>query len=139
MNDAEGLTRSLLVASHRAARSLESQLGDLSLRAGEAVLITVLADQGLTMSGVMEALHIKASTATSLVTRLEREGLVKRSPNPDDKRSLIVSLTPSGRRQLGSIRSAFEALDEAIFRAAGVRAVEGHRRVLAALENLAGG
>ncbi|MFQ5555167.1 MAG: MarR family winged helix-turn-helix transcriptional regulator, partial [Acidimicrobiia bacterium] len=37
------------------------------------------------------------ATITGLVDVLERKGLVTREPNPDDRRSLLVTLTESGR------------------------------------------
>lgn len=136
MTDAEGLTRGLLVAGHEAARLLERHLDGTSLSAGEAVLITALATDGLTMSGVMAALNIKASTATSLVGRLEHAGLVVRTPNEDDRRSLLVTLTESGRDLLRTVQPIFETIDEAILRSAGPRPVAGHREVLAVVRDL---
>lgn len=129
----ESLTTGLLVAGHHAARILEEHLAGTSLSAGEAVLLTALDAGPLTMSGVMSALHIKASTATSLVNRLQEAGLVVRSPNPDDKRSLLVGLTPDGREHVRKVLPAFQAVDELLTRAAGPRAVAGHRRLVAAL------
>jgi len=35
---------------------------------------------------------------TSMVDTLERQGLVRREPNPEDRRSIRVTLTPEGRQ-----------------------------------------
>jgi DNA-binding MarR family transcriptional regulator len=40
---------------------------------------------------------------TGLVDTLERDGLVKREPSPDDRRMLLVRLTVSGRTYLDKI------------------------------------
>jgi DNA-binding MarR family transcriptional regulator len=49
-------------------------------------------------------------TMTSLVTRLERAGLVQRGPDPDDARAVRVALTEDGAHRLQSIRADRSAL-----------------------------
>jgi DNA-binding MarR family transcriptional regulator len=41
---------------------------------------------------------VTSGTMTNRVDRLERRGLVGRSPDPNDRRGVIVSLTPTGRQ-----------------------------------------
>ena len=43
-----------------------------------------------------ETAHCTRATITGIVDVLERKGLVTRRPNPDDRRSLLVSLTKEG-------------------------------------------
>lgn len=50
------------------------------------------------MKEVAAFLHITAPSATSLVARLEREKLVKRLPRMDDKRVVMIALTPAGEK-----------------------------------------
>lgn len=40
---------------------------------------------------------VTSGTMTNRVDRLERRGLVRRSPDPTDRRGVIVALTPDGR------------------------------------------
>jgi DNA-binding MarR family transcriptional regulator len=50
---------------------------------------------------------------TGLVDHLERDGLVERVPDPDDRRSVHARLTAAGRTQIESIwQEAFEHQDE---------------------------
>lgn len=133
VENSNGLTASLLVAGHQAARLLESHLSATDLSAGEAVLVASLGDGPLTMSDVMSTLHIHASTATSLVSRLEKAAYVYRSSNPEDRRSRLVHLTSSGRRQLEAIGPAFRAVDSMLAARAGANAVAGCTTVLEAL------
>jgi DNA-binding MarR family transcriptional regulator len=50
---------------------------------------------------------------TGLVDHLERDGLVERVPDPDDRRSVHARLTTAGRTQIESIwQEAFEHQDE---------------------------
>lgn len=43
---------------------------------------------------------VRPPTMTRLVDGLERDGLVKREPDPDDRRGVIVRATPKGVRTL---------------------------------------
>ncbi len=49
------------------------------------------------MSDVAEYLRVPLNTATGVVGRLSRRGLVDRHNSPDDKRVVVVSLTDEGR------------------------------------------
>ena len=50
-------------------------------------------------SASADALHIRSTSLSELLSKLERKGLVERTPVPDDKRSLIVSLTKEGAQK----------------------------------------
>ena len=49
---------------------------------------------------VADELLITVGAASKLVDRLERDGTVQRTPNPDDRRSSLIALTASGHRVL---------------------------------------
>lgn len=42
--------------------------------------------------------RLEPSTMTGLLDRMEQDGLVARSPDPDDRRAQRILLTPEGRR-----------------------------------------
>jgi DNA-binding MarR family transcriptional regulator len=48
-------------------------------------------------------LHLPAQTLTGVIDHLESAGLVSRSPNPLDRRSVLVDITPAGRAALDRI------------------------------------
>ncbi|MEJ5254840.1 MAG: MarR family transcriptional regulator [Acidimicrobiales bacterium] len=50
------------------------------------------------MSELAEALRVDASTATRTVDRLVANGLLRRTSAPDDRRVVVVEMTPAGRR-----------------------------------------
>jgi DNA-binding MarR family transcriptional regulator len=50
---------------------------------------------------------VTSGTMTNRVDRLERRGLVARSPDPADRRGVLVGLTAAGKR---TVDAAFEAL-----------------------------
>jgi DNA-binding MarR family transcriptional regulator len=53
-------------------------------------------DVGVTLNELSEFVHTSNASVTSMVDSLEREGLVKRSRHPDDRRSTMVNLTAKG-------------------------------------------
>ena len=53
-------------------------------------------------------LAITVGGTSKLVDRIEAAGHCRRRPNPGDRRSSIIELTPAGRRLLSSATAAFE-------------------------------
>ena len=71
------------------------------LAIGDIGALRVLRDRGdLAISQLGGALCMKASTATNLVDRLERAGLVGRGADPADRRVTLVSLSPLAKEAL---------------------------------------
>jgi DNA-binding MarR family transcriptional regulator len=62
-------------------------------------------------------LLVHPTSITSTIDRLERDGLVRRVPHPDDRRTVLAEITDDGRRV---VDEATEALTAAEF---GVRAL----------------
>jgi DNA-binding MarR family transcriptional regulator len=61
-------------------------------------LLCVLMPQAYGMSELGSMLHLAKSSLTGLVDRTERNGLVRREPDPQDTRAVRVALTPRGSR-----------------------------------------
>jgi DNA-binding MarR family transcriptional regulator len=53
-------------------------------------------------------LAITVGGTSKLVDRIEKDGLCRRRPNPGDRRSSIVELTPAADRLLASATAVFE-------------------------------
>ncbi len=49
-----------------------------------------------TLGDVADALYLESATLSPLLKRLEQAGYVSRARNPDDERSLDITLTPAG-------------------------------------------
>lgn len=62
------------------------------------VLCLSESQNGLTMGEIVDGLVNKASDATRLVDKMERQGLVTRTFSHTDKRKVIVSVSMAGRR-----------------------------------------
>jgi len=62
-----------------------------------SVLLPLYEEDGLQMGELARRSRLSKQTMTSLVRRVERDGLVVRSPDPTDARATLVSLTPRAR------------------------------------------
>lgn len=63
---------------------------------------------GLRMSALSRFLMVTGGNVTGLTDELEKEGLVERVAEPDDRRSYRVSLTRKGRRLFAKIAAVHE-------------------------------
>jgi MarR family transcriptional regulator, organic hydroperoxide resistance regulator len=57
---------------------------------------------------IARALSLTTGGVSKIVDSLEAAGHVSRRPNPDDRRSSIVELTPAGKRLLARATKTFE-------------------------------
>ena len=64
-------------------------------------------DQGRTMRGLADAWECDPSNATWIVDRLEKLGLAKRRPLPEDRRVKLVVLTPKGQKTRAALQKEF--------------------------------
>jgi DNA-binding MarR family transcriptional regulator len=76
-----------------------------------AVLNYLRAREGAIQQQIGSAMGIDASTMVSLVDQLERAGLAKRRPHPQDRRAREVLITPKGRRTLKRARGLAEEVE----------------------------
>ena len=60
----------------------------------------------------MDISDLKAGSLSEVLTKIERDGLIERTRDPQDRRQLIVRLTPEGHKQ-----ATAEQLDRERFRA----------------------
>src|SRR5262245_56463885 len=67
----------------------------LGVNATDHRCLDILSQRGpLTAGSLADALALSRSAVTTVVDRLERLRYVRRSANPDDRRQVLVSLTP---------------------------------------------
>lgn len=69
-----------------------------SLTPQQGQLLCVLMAQPYGMGELGAMLRLAKSSLTGLVDRSERNGLVRREPDPGDQRAVRVALTPQGAR-----------------------------------------
>jgi DNA-binding MarR family transcriptional regulator len=64
------------------------------------VVIYMTPGQTLTLNEISALIHTSNATVTSMVAALERDGLLRRSAHPTDRRSVVVRLTAKGRHRV---------------------------------------
>lgn len=106
----------------------------LSHAAGNALAVIEGAGRPLTAGEIGAAVHITSGSITSLVDTLESKGLARRFADPDDRRKVLIDVTPEGEALLD------EALPRVQVRARqlmdGLSPAE-QRRFIALLERVA--
>jgi DNA-binding MarR family transcriptional regulator len=85
------------------------------------------------LSELSDRLKIAPRSATEVVDVLAGRGLAERRPDPDDRRAVLVTLTPEGQRTGAAIRAARVAEGEAFFGALSAQDREAFARILAKL------
>jgi MarR family transcriptional regulator, organic hydroperoxide resistance regulator len=63
---------------------------------------------GCRVYDIATELKITPGGASKLVDRIEASGYCRRLPNPDDRRSSLLELTPEGRRMLAAAGVVFD-------------------------------
>jgi len=104
------LDRRLLFVLQRAARAALAHANELTLdalgvSAPQLATLSYLAKHPkATMTAIADLLDLNKSAVSSMITRLERAGLVTRAEDPEDARANLVSLTPKGQQVRESSR-----------------------------------
>lgn len=94
---------------HRRAHDLLESLG---LYRGQPRLLHVLWDQeGCTHSELAERIHVRPSTITKMLSRMEEAGFVERRKDPEDHRVSRVYLTAAGRDIQERVHQVWQQLE----------------------------
>ena len=129
----------LRMAIVRTARRLRQEAagaaGQLTPTAA-AALATVGRHGPLTPSELAEIERVKRPTATRTLRLLTEAGLVERTPDPDDGRSALVSVTATGRDRLRRLRGRKNAYLARSMRELPAADVETLERAAAILERV---
>lgn len=91
--------RLLAAASRRVERDWDERLREIGLPHAGLIAIDILIRTGPTGADtVARTARVQPQTMSRTLERLERDGLVERSPHPDDRRRRVVTVTEQGRR-----------------------------------------
>jgi DNA-binding MarR family transcriptional regulator len=94
---------SLVRAQQILLARIDEQLRDLELTFARYELLVLLhfSREGRLPLGVIGSrLQVHATSVTSAVDRLERQGFVRRTPHPTDGRTKLAELTTAGRERM---------------------------------------
>jgi DNA-binding MarR family transcriptional regulator len=92
-------------ASHGFRRGMDRWLEKHGLSEGRMGALWMLHHSGpSTLGDLAQALDVSPRNITGLIDALEHDGLVTRSPDPDDRRAVRAQLSPLGRAKLAGIQ-----------------------------------
>lgn len=130
----ESLSELFWAVARRLRHQSHEALRPLGITPGQGRALNVLARHGtMRPSELSEHLRIAPRSTTEVVDGLQERGLVRRLPDPADRRATLVSLTEAGDDTAAAIRAERGAQGERFFAALppGDRAELG--RILAVL------
>ena len=88
-----------IIHIYRAHRQLaEEMFGKVGIYPGqEMILLQLWLEEGIPQSQIAACMKVEPPTATKMLQRMERAGLIERRPDPRDARVSLVYLTERGR------------------------------------------
>jgi DNA-binding MarR family transcriptional regulator len=115
--EVEGIVERMAGISRRIKRTMNETLAEFGLDTAEYKALSVLAQAGppyrSTPGRLSRRMELSSGAMTNRLDRLEQAGLVRRLPDPDDRRRVVVELTDHGRetyRNAVGVQAQKEAL-----------------------------
>ena len=106
----------LLTVGALVGRRIDAWAAERGFDRGQGDVLLTLRRSGppyrLSPSKLAESLLVSTGTMTNRLDRLEQRGLVRRLPNPDDRRALDIELTGEGRRLVDALVADHVANEE---------------------------
>jgi len=124
---------------HKAHRQrAEAALNKLGMHTGqEMILLQLWIEEGIPQSQLAASMEVEPPTATKMLQRMERAGLIERRPDPEDARVSRVYLTAHGRALEQPVLNVWKQLEAQMV--AGLSLTEQtllHRLLMQVLTNL---
>lgn len=92
--------------------ALRDRIKDFGVVPGQfAQLLALYDSNGLTQAQLCERVQIEQPTMARTLSRMERDGLITRTPNPADARSALVTLTPHACELQAALTEAAQAVN----------------------------
>jgi DNA-binding MarR family transcriptional regulator len=110
----------LIIADFRSTMSqLKCASSERLLRLGVSmaqlhIMYTLQRGGEMTMSHLADVLNVSLSNATGLIDRLEERGFIERNRVPEDRRVVLVRVTPDGERMLREIDAQSDEILRAV-------------------------
>ncbi|MEV4318859.1 MarR family transcriptional regulator [Actinocrispum sp. NPDC049592] len=95
-------------AAHQIREAMDAEASAHGLSIRGQIVLTALAQQPTAVKPVTQlalstALGLDKTTMTAVLDRLESQGLIQRTPDPNDRRARIPVLTEAGREQQAKV------------------------------------
>lgn len=112
-NDSISFLLSLICRAQRGQAN--DALTKIGLYAGQDMFLWQLSrEDGITQSQLVERMCVQPPTVSKMLDRLEKAGLVERTPDPEDSRISRVYLTEQGRHIEDTVRDVWHHLEQRI-------------------------
>jgi DNA-binding MarR family transcriptional regulator len=93
-------------AAHLLARKADARFRELGVSVGQMPVFFALKDGGrLPQKELARLAGVEQPSMAQTLTRMERDGLIRRESNPDDRRSSFISLTDGALNRIGPGRA----------------------------------
>jgi len=130
----------LLHACHLLDEILRENLQPLDILPRQARVLDALERMGsASQVELAREFDITAGSMSTMVSRLEKRGLIQRSRHPDERRCDVLGLSEAGRSQLEAIHRNWEAIDSCIDTAIGREKAEQLAELTTELRQALGG
>jgi MarR family transcriptional regulator, organic hydroperoxide resistance regulator len=99
----------LAKCSQAGSRFWGQKVASLGVTAVQAMILTFLSEEDRVTSKLLgERTILDSATLTGILDRLEATGTIERRSNPEDRRAIMICLTPEGRTVANAIRASVE-------------------------------
>jgi DNA-binding MarR family transcriptional regulator len=102
-------------AAHDLATALDRQFAALGVTAQQAALLLHASRHQSSPSQLMSLLGTDTAGMTKLADRLEAKHLIERHPNPQDRRSVLITPTPDGQALVPQLAPVFGRVTRQLF------------------------
>lgn len=92
-------------------------------------LRALLEEDRISQIELSERVGMNRATVTSVIDTMERQGLVRRLPDPDDRRVYLIALTPKGRKLRDPIMETIASIQAAASVGLSARELADFRRI----------
>ncbi len=104
-------------AEHRIKTHMTGKMKEknIQISAGQSGVLFLLQQKNdLKMSEISRLLSIDNSAITRIIDHLEKNGLVKRQLNPDDRRQYLICITEKGKKEISIVGNIANQTNETI-------------------------
>lgn len=86
---------------------------DLGVTPGQLPVLMCLWEQdGLTQRELYERVNIEQATMSNTLKRMERDGLIRRKPDPNDRRAARITLSAKAKKLEGPLADAVKTVNK---------------------------
>lgn len=101
------VTRDISVLYRKMQMGFDKLLAPLDLTTGKVMFLFCLDDNGaITQNQICNELDMDKSTVAKMLTKLEKDGYIRKQINPNDSRAFLVELTNKSHEAMSAARKA---------------------------------